>query len=95
MLELLAQTVNKTYELLVEFKTMKNIKLIQSKAIEVNNLEEQGDRMYENAIKELFAKEKQPTDIIRWTNIYQALENCFDACENVADCIEEVLMKNC
>lgn len=95
MLELLVQIVNKIYELLVEFKTMKNIKLIQEKAIEVNNLEEQGDRMYENTIKELFTREKPPADIIKWTNIYQALENCFDACENVADCIEEVLMKNC
>ena len=95
MLEVLVQTVNKVHELLVEFKTMKNIELIQSKAIEVNHLEEQGDRMYEAAIKELFTKEKQPADIIKWTNIYQALETCFDACENVADCIEEVLMKNC
>ena len=95
MLEVLVQIVNKIYELLVEFKTMKNIELIQSKAIEVNHLEEQGDRMYEAAIKDLFTNEKQTADIIKWTNIYQALENCFDACENVADCIEEVLMKNC
>jgi len=95
MLELLVQIVNKVHELLVEFKTMKNIELIQAKAIEVNNLEEQGDRMYETAIKELFTTEQHPDDIIKWTNIYQALETCFDACENVADCIEEVLMKNC
>lgn len=95
MLEVLVQIVNKVHELLVEFKTMKNIELIQAKAIEVNNLEEQGDRMYEEAIKDMFTNEKQPADIIKWTNIYQALENCFDACENVADCIEEVLMKNC
>lgn len=95
MLDVLVQIVNKVHELLTEFKTMKNIELIQRKAIEVNHLEEQGDRMYENAIKDLYTQEKDAVNIIKWTNIYQALETCFDACENVADCIEEVLMKNC
>ena len=95
MLDLLVGTVNKTYELLVDFKNMKDLKLIREKAVEVNGLEEQGDRLFEKAIKDLYLGEKNVVEVLKWTNIFKAIENTYDACENVADCIEEVLMKNC
>lgn len=94
MLDLLVGTVNKTHALLIEFKNMKDKESIRNKCIEVNNLEEQGDRLYEKAIKGLFIVKENPVEIIKWTNIFEAIENSFDACENVAECIEEVLMKN-
>ena len=94
MLDLLVGTVNKTYALLVEFKNMKDKNSIRSKCVEVNNLEEQGDRLYEKAIKTLFRVKENPIEIIKWTNIFCAIEISFDSCENVAECIEEVIMKN-
>ena len=86
--------VNKTYDLLAEFKNTKHKETLRQKCIEVNNLEEQGDRLYEKAIKRLFTIQEDAIEIIKWTNIFEAIETSFDACENVADCIEEVLMKN-
>lgn len=94
LLDLLVGTVNKTYDLLAEFKNTKHKETIRQKCIEVNNLEEQGDRLYEKAIKRLFTIQEDSIEIIKWTNIFEAIETSFDACENVADCIEEVLMKN-
>lgn len=94
-LGILQETINKTYNLLVDFKNMKNIQAIQDKVIEVNNLEEQGDRQYEQAMKNLFIEEKDAVEVTKWENVYEALEISFDACENVADSVEEVLMKNC
>ena len=38
--------------------------------------------------------EKDPIQIIKWSNMYESIENGFDACENIAECIEEVLLKN-
>ena len=94
ILDLLVGTINKTYALLVEFKNMKDKESIRAKCVEVNNLEEQGDRLYEKAIRGLFKTKENPIEVIKWTNIFEALENSFDSCENVAECIEEVLMKN-
>ena len=57
-------------------------------------MEEEGDVLYQNAMKELFSTEKDPLEVIRWQNIYQSLENVLDACENVADIMEGVIVKN-
>lgn len=94
-LEILQDAINKTYDLLVNFKDLKNIQAIKEKVIEVNNLEELGDRQYELAMKNLFENETNAIEVIKWEKIYEAIENSFDACENVAESVEEVLMKNC
>ena len=94
ILDLLVGTINKTEGLLVEFKNMKDKESIRKKCVEVNNLEEQGDRQYEKAIRGLYHTNEDPVEILKWTHIFEALENSFDSCENVAECIEEVLMKN-
>lgn len=94
LMALLETATQKVCELLKVFKNIKKTKEIQEYVVEVNKLEEQADRLYENAIKELYTSENNSIQIIKWTNIYQAIEDCFDACENVADSIEEVIMKN-
>ena len=94
LLDLLVGIVTKTQALLVEFKDFKHKDVIRQKCIEVNNLEEQGDRLHEKAIKGLFIVKTDSIEIIKWTHIFEAIETSFDSCENVADCIEEVLMKN-
>ena len=62
--------------------------------IEINHLEEEGDRLYLNVMHRLHAEEKDPITIIAWTNIYSGLEKCCDSCEDVADVVEQVIMKN-
>ena len=94
LLDMLVGIVNKTYGLLIDFKDIKHKDVIRKKCVEVNHLEEQGDRLHEKAIRGLFNVQTNPVEIIKWTNIFEAIETSFDSCENVADCIEEVLMKN-
>ena len=45
-------------------------------------------------VKRLYEKKTNPVEIIKWTTIYSCLENTTDACERVADSIEDVIMKN-
>lgn len=92
--ELLLKCCENTKEMLNRFKNIKKFAEIKELVIEINKLEEKGDILYQNAIKELYNSPKDPIEVIRWTTIYNCLENCFDSCENVADCIEEILMKN-
>jgi len=94
LIELLETSVNKTYDLVVEMKNLKNVQAIKEKVIEVNKVEEQADKLYQAAIKNLYRDEKDAIQLVKWSNIYNIIEECFDACENIADCVEEVLLKN-
>ena len=93
-IQLLEKATNEVYKLLIDFKNFKKMKDIKEKVIEVNNLEEQADKLYQKSIKELYSNEKDFIKIVKWSNIYETLEDCFDACEDIADCIEDVVLKN-
>lgn len=94
LMTLLEKATEMVYNLVLELKNLKKIKEIKDKVIEVNRIEEQADRLYEKSIRELYRNEKEPVQIIKWSNIYGTVENCFDACEKIAECIENVLVKN-
>lgn len=81
-------------EMFVDFKNIKNVEIINQKVIHVNKLEEMGDRTYEKLISSLYKNEKNPIELIKWTNIYNCLENTIDSCEEISGCIEDVVMKN-
>ena len=93
-IDLLGECCIKVNNMLVIFKNLKKYKEIKDLVILVNRLEEKGDLLYQNAIKNLYKNEKNPIEVIKWTTLYNCLEECFDSCENVADSIEEILMKN-
>lgn len=62
--------------------------------IEVNRLENEGDRISRDAVAELFDGDMKCTDIIKWKDIYNLLESAIDECEHVANIIESVVLKN-
>lgn len=92
--DLLIKCCEALKEAVTNFKNFKKMDLIKEKVIEVNYLEEQGDRLFEKAMKKLYKEEKNPLEIIKWTTIYNCLENTVDACEKVSDELEDVIMKN-
>lgn len=81
-------------EIFVNLKNFKNVELINEKVIQVNKLEEEGDRVYEKIMNMLYKDEKDPINLIKWTNIYNCLEDTIDRCEEIGDCVEDVVMKN-
>jgi predicted phosphate transport protein (TIGR00153 family) len=62
--------------------------------IELRELEDEGDRLAREAVAELFASESDPIAVIRWKDIYERLEEAVDACENAADVLEAIVVKN-
>lgn len=68
--------------------------LLKEKVIEINALEEEADRLYVEAIHRLYAEETDAVYILSWTTMYKCLENCCDSCEDVADLVEQIIMKN-
>jgi len=60
----------------------------------LRELEDEGDRLSREAIADLFRTGKDPLTIIRWKDIHEQLEEAVDACENAADVLEAILVKN-
>jgi uncharacterized protein Yka (UPF0111/DUF47 family) len=78
-----------------EFANFKKSKTINDKIIEINRLEEVGDKLYIEAVREVFTDaEITPLEAFAWYHIYGYLEEVFDACEDAADIVESVIMKN-
>lgn len=92
--ELLIECANSVKDALENFKNFKKAEIVKEKAIAINVLEEKADRLYEKAMKKLYKEETNPVEIIKWTTIYNCMENTTDACEKIADCLEDVVMKN-
>jgi uncharacterized protein len=62
--------------------------------IELRRLEDEGDRLAREAVAELFRSGQDPLSIIRWKDIHERLEEAVDACENAADVLEAIVVKN-
>jgi predicted phosphate transport protein (TIGR00153 family) len=62
--------------------------------IELNRLENDGDRLHRDAVAELFDGEMKCTDIIKWKDVYTTLEAAIDQCEDVANILETIVLKN-
>ncbi|NLK28423.1 MAG: DUF47 domain-containing protein [Clostridiales bacterium] len=77
-----------------EFKNFKNSKTLKDKIIEINHLEEKGDALYVDIVRRLYEKEKDPIELLRWTQVLHRLEKCCDKCEDVANTLESIMMKN-
>ena len=60
----------------------------------LRELEDEGDQLNRAAVSDLFTTEQHPIAIIRWKDIHERLEEAVDACENAADVLEAILVKN-
>ncbi len=67
---------------------------VMEHCIEINRLENEGDLIGRSAIAELFDKEKDPITLIKLKEIYDFIEATLDSCEDVADCLQGVVVKN-
>jgi predicted phosphate transport protein (TIGR00153 family) len=67
---------------------------IYEHCVEVNSLENEADRVCRDAIAFLFEHEKDPVSILKWKEIYETLETATDRCEDAANVLEGVALKN-
>jgi len=67
---------------------------ILSLCVEVHTQENEGDRLVQVAMANLFEKERDPKTIIKWKDIYETLERGIDRCEDVADVLQTIVLKH-
>jgi uncharacterized protein len=80
--------------LLKEFKNFKKSENIHKLVIDLNDLEEEGDKLYTISVRNLFLNTKDPIELMIWKETFKYFERCCDACESVANVIESVIMEN-
>jgi len=67
---------------------------ISSHTVEINRLENEGDRITREAIASLFDGGIDPMVVIRWKDLFEGLEDAIDAAEHVAHILEGIVIKN-
>jgi uncharacterized protein len=91
--ELLLTSCERLLELTVELKRFKkNANNINKLIIEINRLEEEGDKAYSERMRKLFEFETDAITVIKNKELYQLFERAIDCCEDAADMIENIIV---
>jgi uncharacterized protein len=73
---------------------MRDIQTVLDPCIEINKIENTGDDIQRKALKRLFKEETRPLEIAKWQEIFDRLEIATDRCEDVANVLESIVVKN-
>jgi predicted phosphate transport protein (TIGR00153 family) len=93
-LELSELIVTATEQLVKAVSHMPRLDDIDEYCIEINRLENAADDIYRKAIGNLFGDGTSPMEVIKWLDIYEILESATDRCEDVANILESIGLKN-
>lgn len=80
--------------ILEELTNFKKPQKLHGLIIQLGNQEEECDKLYLKASRNIREHTSDVLTILSWREIFDKLEACADACEHVGDCIETIVMKN-
>ncbi|HEU4448848.1 MAG TPA: DUF47 family protein [Gaiellaceae bacterium] len=76
-------------------RELKGMRGVERELVALKDLEDAGDRVVRDAIADLFRDPRiDPLIVIRWKDIFEALEDALDACETAANMIGNIVVKN-
>lgn len=88
--ETLARSAQVTAEALPNLRKMNNL---QNYWVEINRLENEGDRMFRRMIAELYSGGFKAMDVLKWQDIIEEIEAAIDRLEDVANTVEGIYLK--
>jgi uncharacterized protein len=91
MAEVLVKSCEQLAALLEHLRGFKDL---EKYWIEIHRLENDGDRLYRDAVASLFANGIDPMVVIRWKDLFSILERAVDATETAAHILEGIVIKN-
>jgi len=83
-----------TVQICKAVKSLQERDRILEQCIEIHRLENEGDRIFQEAIGRLFKEETDPIHLIKIKEVLEALERATDTCEDVANVLEGIMVKN-
>jgi predicted phosphate transport protein (TIGR00153 family) len=88
--EVLQHATQMTADAMPRLRTMKDL---EEYWIEINRLENQGDRTYRRIVADLFSGSHKTLDVLKLKDIVDSLEHAIDALESVANTVEQIAVK--
>ncbi len=92
--EILFQAIKKIKVIIHGLRNMKNSKMILDGCVEINTLENAGDVVLRTIITDLFIKEQDAIELIKWKEIFERIEEAIDVCEDVSNIVEGIVLKH-
>ena len=92
--ELIVQSVVAVQRALSLLSDLKNSPAILETCVEINRLENEADNLNRIALGRLFESEKDPIAILKWKEVYEPIEEATDRCEDVANVLEQIVLKS-
>ena len=89
-----SQCCEEMKNMMKDFADFRRSKTLKERISRINELEEKADQLFVTGMRDLRVTEKDAIKIIAWREIYSYMEKCADACEHVADTVQNVVMKN-
>lgn len=94
VVKILVKGVEEVSKAVLRLRNVKKPEMILAQCIEINRLENEADEALRSAISHLFDREKDPIKLIKEKEILEMLEAATDRCEDVANVIEGIVLKN-
>jgi hypothetical protein len=92
--ELILQASQDLEKAVRELKDLRNVRNIADSCIRINSVENQADYVFDRAVADLFLYETDAIRLIKYKEILSVLETATDMCEDVANVMESILVKN-
>ena len=92
--ELILQGSEELHNAVSELRHKKNVNRIKEACVKINSIENHADDIFDMTIAALFEEEKDAVKIIKMKEILSALETATDKCEDAANVLESIIVKN-
>lgn len=92
--DLILEATEHVAKALNELRDLKNIRNITDACVRINSVENKADYIFDKAMSELFEYEKDAITLIKTKEVLSAMEDATDKCEDVANVLESILVKN-
>jgi uncharacterized protein len=89
--EVLARAADQTYQAMTDLRSFQGL---DQYWVEINRLENEGDRIYRKTVARLFSGEYKAMDVLKWKDLVDQLEAAIDKCEDVANTLESIVLKH-
>lgn len=94
MADLILEATVEVSKAVHELRNLRNIRHIADCCIRINSIENKADEIFDKAVGFLFEFETNAIELIKYKEVLAAMETATDRCEDVADVLESILVKN-
>jgi len=89
--EVLVRACDQTYQSMARLRRFSGL---DQYWVEINRLENEGDRIYRKTVARLFSGDFKAMDVLKWKDLVDQLEAAIDKCEDVANTLESIVLKH-